>query len=94
MSRPIAIDLSPALHALLVAVPERSRACSMVVEFKKDWRDRRECGKPARRALARQKELPGYELGCCDDCFAGLVALGDDVFTEAVLDDLYPLVRP
>lgn len=63
------------------------RLCSMVKEPTKPDKI---CGKPARRSLARAG-LPGHERGCCDDCFAELVALRDDVFTETVLNELYPL---
>jgi hypothetical protein len=51
------------------------------------------CGKPARRSLGRFG-TPGYEHGCCDDCFAALVAMHDGVFGKEVLEELYPLVTP
>ncbi len=49
------------------------------------------CGQPARRALG-SPGMPGHLLGCCDVCFERLRTLGAGAFTDADLDELYPLV--
>ena len=68
----------------------------MVVDWLLDARsdpgDEIMCGKPARRCLSRVEGSRGHALGCCDDCFKSM--LGDGGFTEAELDELYPLVQP